>query len=246
MNELALFAGIGGGLLGTRLLGWRTVCAVEIEPYAREVLLRRQRDGVLSMFPMWDDVRTFRMDNPECGEFVAALREVPNLVVTGGFPCQPFSTAGERCGEDDPRNLWPECIRIIREVGPRYCLLENVAALRSPNRKETPPEAAYFGRVVSDLADSGFRVRYDCISAADVGANHKRNRVWILADADDRCGESGTKRTRREKGADSCGGGQGSEMETREDTDADVEHGDRCGHGTGTICGERPEPADSK
>ena len=118
MNELALFAGTGGGLLGSRLLGWRTVCAVEKVPYRREVLLRRQRDGVLDLFPIWDDVRTF--DG-------RAWRGIVD-VVTAGFPCQPFSHAAR--GRLVAENLWPEVVRIANEVQPRYVFVENVPASR--------------------------------------------------------------------------------------------------------------------
>lgn len=162
MNELALFAGAGGGILGSHLLGWRTVCAVEVEPYRREVLLRRQRDGVLPLFPIWDDVRTFNG---------TAWRGTVD-VVTAGFPCQPFSVAGKRRGADDERNLWPETIRIIREVRPRYALLENVPGLLG---------SGYFGRILGDLDEAGYDTERDCISAAECGANHRRERLWILA-----------------------------------------------------------------
>lgn len=167
MYELSLFTGAGGGLLGTHLLGWRPVCAVEIEPYCREVLLRRQRDGVLPLFPIWDDVRTFD------GRPWRGLVDV----VTGGFPCQPFSVAGKGLGIDDPRNMWPDTIRIIREVGPRFCLLENVPGLLAHE---------YFGTILADLVEIGFRVRWDCFSAASVGAPHRRDRLWIVADAESR------------------------------------------------------------
>lgn len=163
-NELALFAGAGGGILGSHLLRWRTVCAVEVEPYRREILLRRQRDGLLSMFPIWDDVRTF--DGRPWRGIVD--------VVTAGFPCQPFSCAGKRAGADDERNLWPETIRIIGEVGPRYALLENVPGLFATD---------YFGQILGDLAEAGYDARWDIVSAAETGAPHRRERLWILADA---------------------------------------------------------------
>jgi len=86
LRELALFIGAGGGALGSRLLGFRIVCAVEIDPYCREVVLRRQEEGFLEPFPIWDDVRTF--DGTAWRGLVG--------VVTGGFPCQPFSVAGRR------------------------------------------------------------------------------------------------------------------------------------------------------
>lgn len=161
MNELSLFTGIGGGLLGGFLLGWRTVCAVEKEPYCREVLFRRQRDGLLPMFPIWDDVRTFD-GKPWRGTVD---------VVTAGFPCQPFSVAGRRRGEQDERNLWPDTIRIIREVRPRFALLENVPGLLATR---------YFGRILGDISESGYDAEWDVISAADVGAPHLRKRLWIL------------------------------------------------------------------
>lgn len=167
LHELALFAGTGGGILGTHLLGWRVVCAVEKEPYFREVLLRRQRDGVLPLFPIWDDIHTFD-GRPWRGKV---------SVVTSGFPCQPFSVAGARRGHEDDRNLWPETIRVIREVGPRYCLLENVPNLLAHG---------YYGTILGELAESGYRVRWDCIPAAACSAPHRRDRLWIVAHRDGR------------------------------------------------------------
>jgi DNA (cytosine-5)-methyltransferase 1 len=166
MNELALFAGAGGGILGGVLLGWSTVCAVEIDPYCRGVLLRRQRDGLLPMFPIWDDARTFD------GRPWRGLVDV----VSAGFPCQPFSVAGRRLGVDDERNMWPETIRIIREVGPRFALLENVPGLLVHR---------YFGTILGDLAEAGYDAEWGMFSAAEVGAPHIRNRLWILAGRND-------------------------------------------------------------
>lgn len=162
MNELALFTGAGGGLLGTRLLGFRPVCAVELDPYRREILLRRQEEGHLEPFSVWDDIRTFHGSD---------WRDLVD-VVTAGFPCQPFSVAGKQLGEDDPRNLWPDTIRVIREVRPRFCFLENVPGLKA---KE------YFGTILADLASCGYGVRWDCLRASDCGAPHRRDRLWILA-----------------------------------------------------------------
>ena len=100
MNVLELFAGAGGGILGSLLLGHRTVCAVEIDPYCREILMRRQEEGHLPPFPIWDDARTF--DG-------LPWRGVVDIVA-GGFPCQPFSSAGKGLAAHDPRNMWPDTI----------------------------------------------------------------------------------------------------------------------------------------
>jgi len=164
---LALFAGAGGGLLGTRLLGWRTVCAVEISAFRREVILRRQEEGMFPPpFPIWDDVKTFD-GRPWRGKVD---------VVTGGFPCQPFSAAGKRQGALDKRNLWPETIRVIREVRPRFCLLENVPGLLT---------SGYFPAILKDIAESGYDCKWKVISAREVGAPHRRDRLWVvMADAE--------------------------------------------------------------
>jgi len=162
MNELALFAGAGGSCLWAELVGVRTVAAVEVSPYRREVLLRRQVDGMLPMFPIWDNIRTFD-GRP--------WRGVVDLV-TGGFPCQPFSTAGKRRGKDDPKNLWPHTIRIIREVRPPVAFLENVPGLLA---------LKYFGEVLGDLAEAGYDAEWMVLGADDLGATHRRKRLWILA-----------------------------------------------------------------
>ena len=99
MYELELFAGAGGGILGKNLLGFQTVGAVEIEPYCREVLLQRQRDLCCPMFPIWDDVTTFRFENPECREYIKFLQEIrDDLTISGGFPCQDISASGKGRG----------------------------------------------------------------------------------------------------------------------------------------------------
>lgn len=165
LTELSLFSGAGGGLLGTKyLLGWRTVCYVEWDKYAVEVLRARIRDGYLDDAPIWDDAFTFD------GRPWAGLVDV----VTAGFPCQPFSVAGKGLAEHDPRNGWPAVIRILREVRPRYALLENVPGLLSKS---------YIRTVFGDLAEAGYAAEWDCITAQEIGANHKRERLWIVAHA---------------------------------------------------------------
>lgn len=165
MNELALFAGGGGGILGGKLLGWRTVCAVEIAPYARRILLARQRDGLLDPpFPVWDDIKTF--DGRPWRKHVD--------VISAGFPCTPFSVAGKREAGDSDKNMWPDTIRVIREVRPKHLLLENVPNLLAGSH-------GYMHRILGDLAESGYDCRWDCIPASALGANHQRDRLWIVA-----------------------------------------------------------------
>jgi DNA (cytosine-5)-methyltransferase 1 len=164
VNELALFAGAGGGILGGTLLGWRAVCAVEIDPYCASVLACRQNEGFLPPFPIWDDVRTFD------GRPWRGLVDV----VSGGFPCTDISIAGKGDGiEGEQSGLWVEMARIIREVRPRYAFVENSPMLTSRG----------LDRVLGDLAEMGFNARWGVVSAADVGAPHRRERIWIVADS---------------------------------------------------------------
>jgi len=172
MNELALFAGTGGGILGGKLLGWKTVCAVEREPYAASVLAARQNDGLLPPFPIWDDVRTFD-GRPWRGRVD---------VVSGGFPCQDISAAGKGAGIDGERSgMWAHMARIIREVGPRYAFVENSPMLTSRG----------LGRVLGDLAAMGYDARWGVLGAVDAGAPHKRDRIWIVAHAQKLLGNGG-------------------------------------------------------
>ena len=179
MNELALFAGAGGGILGGKLLGWRTVCAVEWEPYAASVLVQRQNDGILPPFPIWDDVQTF--DGKPWRGIVD--------VVSGGFPCQDISAAGKGAGIDGERSgMWREMARIICEVRPRYAFIENSPMLTTRG----------LDRVLSDLASMGFDARWGVLGAADVGAPHQRDRIWVVAYTDSaQC--QGNKCTERSK-----------------------------------------------
>lgn len=167
MRELALFAGAGGGILGGRLLGWRTICAVELSEYRRAILERRQIDGILAGFPMWDDIRTFdglpwrgRVD-----------------VVSGGFPCQAYSTAAR--GRNVADDLWPEMRRVVAEVAPRFVFAENVSR-RAINA------------AADDLEAMGYETNCIALSAADLGADHARKRYWLRAYADDESELRGT------------------------------------------------------
>ena len=162
LNELALFAGAGGGILGGHLLGWRTVCAVEWEAYPASVLLARQNDGIIPPFPIWDDVQTF--DGKPWRGIVD--------VVSGGFPCQDISAAGKGAGIDGERSgMWKEMARVICEVRPKYVFVEN------------SPMLVHRGidRVLADLANMGFDAEWGVLGASDIGAKHHRKRIWIVA-----------------------------------------------------------------
>ena len=164
LNELALFAGAGGGIIGGHLLGWRTVCAVEWEPYPASVLCARQNDGLLPPFPIWDDVQTF--DGKPWRGIVD--------VVSGGFPCQDISAAGKGDGLDGERSgMWRHMARVVGEVRPRFVFVENSPMLTT--RGGT--------RVIGDLTALGYDCRWTVMGAADVGANHQRDRMWIVAHA---------------------------------------------------------------
>ncbi|MBR5889556.1 MAG: DNA cytosine methyltransferase, partial [Akkermansia sp.] len=156
------FAGGGGGILAGCLLGWNTVCAVEIEEYPRRILMQRQRDGQLPFFPLWDDVCTFD-GTPWRGKVD---------IITGGFPCQDISVAGKGAGLEGKRSsLWHQMHRIICEVEPEWVFVENSPMLLRRG----------FGTVLGALAAAGYDVAWCVLGADDMGAPHVRKRLWILA-----------------------------------------------------------------
>ncbi|ELX05565.1 DNA cytosine methyltransferase [Acinetobacter baumannii] len=162
MNELSLFAGAGGGILASYLLGWRTVCAVERDAYAAQFLAQRQNDGILEAFPIWSDITSF--DGKPWRGIVD--------VISGGFPCQDISSAGKGAGIEGERSgLWAEMARIIGEVRPRYVFVENSPMLVSRG----------LTRVISDLAKMGYDAQWARFSASNFGAPHIRGRIWIVA-----------------------------------------------------------------
>ena len=160
LNELHLFAGAGGGILGGILCGHTTVCAVEIEPYCRKVLLQRQRDGILPKFPIWDDVQTF--DGTPWREKVD--------IICGGFPCQDIAVCGKAAGINGDRSgLWKEMARIISEVGPRFVFVENSPALTVRG----------LGDVLRDMAEMGYNAKWGVLGARHCGGPVERERIWI-------------------------------------------------------------------
>jgi len=162
MRELALFAGAGGGLLASRLLGWRPVCAVEIDSYCQQRMLDRQRDGCLPRFPVWDDVCTFD-GYPWRGHVD---------VISGGFPCQDISAAGQSTGIAGSRSgLIFEMLRIVDEVRPSFVFAENSPQLRTKG----------LATIIEKFISMGYVGRVGVLGAGDIGANHKRKRMWIVA-----------------------------------------------------------------
>lgn len=174
--SLHLFAGAGGGMLADIIDGIRPVCAVEIERYPQRVLEKRFPD-----LSIWDDVCTFRADNPECADVIAQLREhADELVVAGGFPCQDISCAGRGAGLCGERSgLWREYARIIGEIRPAFVFVENSPMLIQRG----------LGDVLGDLAALRYDAAWGIVSAADMGAMHLRERFWLtarrMADTDD-------------------------------------------------------------
>ncbi len=190
MRELALFAGAGGGLLAsTHLLGWDTVCGVEIDEYCRSVLMQRQRDGMLPFFPLWDDIRTFD----------GTIWRGSVDVVSGGFPCQDISSAGRGAGLSGARSgLWFEMLRVIGEVRPAYVFAENSPMLRTRGLE----------RVLQGLAELGYDAAWGVLGAWHAGAPHRRNRMWIVAANPDRCRERGFAFNAQVAGASQAIGGR--------------------------------------
>lgn len=161
LKVLDLFSGIGGFSLGLeRTGGFETVAFCEIDPFCRRVLAKHW-----PTVRQYDDVRTLTAD--------ALERDgVAVDVVCGGFPCQDISTAGLGAGLDGARSgLWSEIARLVGELGPRFVIVENVAALLSRG----------LDRVLGDLAALGYDAEWHCIPAAGVGAPHRRDRIWIVA-----------------------------------------------------------------
>ncbi len=171
-THLGLFEGIGGFSLAGRWMGWKTVAWCEWEPFCQTILKHH--------FPNAQghgDIRTT--------DFTRYAGQID--ILTGGFPCQPYSTAGKRLGKEDDRHLWPEMLRAIREVRPRYVVGENVAGLISWNG------GLVFDEVQADLEAEGYEVWAFTLPACAVDAPHRRDRVWFVARNSD-CSAAGAER----------------------------------------------------
>lgn len=160
LKVLDLFSGIGGFSLGLeRTGGFETVGFCEIDPHAKLILNKHWPD-----IPIYEDVSTLQFE----GKID---------VITGGFPCQDLSSAGKRKGivDGERSSLWGEMLRLTSSLRPKYMLAENVTALL------TGDNGRWFGKLLSDLASIGYDAEWHRISAADIGASHSRERVWIIA-----------------------------------------------------------------
>ena len=161
LTTLDLFAGIGGFALGLEATGFfRTTCFIENEPYCQAVLKHHWPD-----VPVLGDIRDVRRED---------LPDPSPDLVCGGFPCQPFSQAGKQRAQDDPRHLWPEMFRLIRECRPTWVVGENVTGLVRLGLDE----------VLTDLESEGYATRTFNIPACAVGAPHLRQRLWVISHAD--------------------------------------------------------------
>ena len=166
MRELSLFTGAGGGLLGTKLLGWEPIGYVEFNDYCQRVIKQRIIDGILPNAPIFGDIKAF-IDSG-CAELYRGVTDV----ITGGFPCQPHSRAGKQLASDDERDMWTETLCVIKTIKPEWLLLENVPGII---------DTGYVWRVTADLAGCGYVGLATNLSALGLGANHKRDRIWFIA-----------------------------------------------------------------
>ena len=158
LKILDLFSGIGGFSLGLESTGhFETAAFCEIEPYCQKVLKKHWPN-----VPIFDDIRKLK------GKDIGAID-----IITGGYPCQPFSVAGKQKAEQDPRHLWPEYFRLIKELRPTWVIGENVSGHIKLG----------LDTVLENLASEGYSTRTFSISASSIGANHKRERVWTVANS---------------------------------------------------------------
>jgi DNA (cytosine-5)-methyltransferase 1 len=160
MKHIGLFEGIGGFSLAARLAGWETIAWCEWNEFGQKVLRhhfpKAQGHGDITQ-------TDFTIYRGQCD------------IVTGGFPCQPYSTAGKRLGKEDERHLWPEMLRAIREIQPRWVVGENVLGLVNWSG------GLVFHEVQADLEAAGYEVFPYVLPACAVNAPHRRDRVWFVA-----------------------------------------------------------------
>ena len=188
MQHISLFSGIGGFDLASEWMGWTNVASCEINPFGRKVL-----DYYWPNAYHHDDIHTL---TKELLIEKSNWNEQEPTILTGGFPCQPYSTAGKRLGKEDERHLWPEMLRVIRFVRPRWVVGENVHGIISWN------EGMVFDELQADLEAEGYEVWPYVLPACGVNAPHRRDRVWFVAYNNNRDRQKVGFQTRREKHVD--------------------------------------------
>lgn len=190
MRHLEFFAGIGGFGLAAAHYGWENVAHVEWNDFGAHVLKSNFKNAIHHGDITKVDFTAYR-----------GLIDI----ITGGFPCQPYSTAGKRLGTEDERHLWPHMLRGIREVGPRWVVGENVRGLVNWSG------GLIFEQVQADLEAAGYDVQSFILPACGVGAPHRRERVWIVAHANGLGGKQGTGASGQYAGESGSGSGGLSE-----------------------------------
>ena len=180
MKHISLFSGIGGFDLAAEWMGWQNIASCEINPFSRRHLEFYWPDAYHH-----DDIHTLTFDllNEKISKKYPEWQS-DDIILTGGFPCQPYSQAGKRLGKEDSRHLWPEMLRVIREVRPRYIVGENVSGIVNWSN------GLVFEEVQVDLENEGYEVQTLVLPACAVNAPHRRDRVWFVANRYDSRTES--------------------------------------------------------
>ncbi len=168
MKELSLFTGMGGGIYGSLILGWQTVAYVEKDEYCQKVIKQRITDGWFDNGEIYGDIKEFNQKHAH--QYAGEID-----IITGGFPCQPFSVAGKRKGTSDDRYLFDEIIKTIKIVQPRQMLFENVPGLLT---------SSAIIEIYESLTRLGYIINPPLVLGSDDCGNiHRRKRVWIFAHA---------------------------------------------------------------
>ena len=223
MTHGSLFSGIGGFDLAAEWMGWKNVFHCEREPFAQTVLKHHFPNSKL-----YEDIKTF--------DATAYAGRID--ILTGGFPCQPFSAAGKRLGTEDDRHLFPEMLRIIQEIKPKYIVGENVRGLLNWSG------GLVFDEVCSDLEAEGYEVTPYLLPACGKNAPHRRDRIWFIAHSNE-CNDRRTSRQNESEGSEER---LQERNEVREPSKSGKVFGDapdtkngRRGRGSSKECKERRE-----
>lgn len=226
MKHISLFSGIGGFELASHWAGWTNIASCEINTFGKRVLEYYWPEAYHH-----NDIHTLTYDtiNTELSKRFGEDWRNEELIITGGFPCQPYSLAGKRLGKEDERHLWPEMLRIIRDIQPEWVVGENVFGLINWNG------GLVFDEVQSDLEASGYEVQAYVLPACGVNAPHKRERVWIVAHSTS-TGRKAWKQVRRPENTEENGTRMVDEPkrfsnnETTPDTNSIRLNGSKCEH----------------